>query len=94
MLFAGYQKAVAEIYDTTFENNTSIQGGVFQIEFESVVKLYNCNLVNNFAVEAGVVRVNKDGHFEFTNVVIRENNAISMSVAELFDTATPSICND
>ena len=38
VLYAGYQKAKADIYDSRFVNNTSIEGAVFNVEEESVIK--------------------------------------------------------
>jgi hypothetical protein len=38
VVFAGYQKALVDIYSTVFENNTAIEGGVFFIESQSLVK--------------------------------------------------------
>lgn len=41
VIFAGNQKAVVIITNSTFTNNYAVTGGVFYIERESVIKLYN-----------------------------------------------------
>jgi hypothetical protein len=38
VISAGYQAAVADIFDSEFYNNTSVEGGVFVAESKSVVK--------------------------------------------------------
>ena len=79
------------IQSTTFQNNTSLQGGVFNIESESVVKVYDSLITQNFAVEGGVVKAHNGGYFEFVNTTITRNYALSITIGEILDTASPSV---
>lgn len=38
VLYAGYQEAAADIYNSKFYNNTSVEGGVFATEDKSVIR--------------------------------------------------------
>ena len=85
---------MANIYDSAFENNTALQGGVFNIESGSVIKLHNVSITHNFAVEGGVVWARNDGYFEFYSVTITENYALSLIIGEVFDVPSTSIINN
>ena len=85
VVFAGFQKAVVNIYSSTFHNNTALKGSVFYADSQSVIKVHDSLIYDNFAVEAGVFSVNINGYFEFYNTTITENYALSMSVGEIFD---------
>jgi hypothetical protein len=41
VIYMGYQKASATVKSSTFTNNTSVNGGVFFVESESVLKVYD-----------------------------------------------------
>jgi hypothetical protein len=40
---AGYQSSETLIYRSTFKNNTSIYGGVANVQDRSVIKFYDCS---------------------------------------------------
>lgn len=90
----GYQKAVVNIADSVFQNNTALQGALFNIEDEGIVKCSNCTFTSNFAVMSGVVRTTTNGRFEFFNSVIANNLAKDNPIAQLFDSATVSVINN
>ena len=50
VLYAGSQRATVIITNSTFYNNTSLQGGVFNVDSESVIKIYNWEISYNFGV--------------------------------------------
>ena len=90
VLYAGYQKAIVNVYNSTFVNNTSVIGGVFIVESASLVHIYDSLITNNFAVEAGVMRAHTSGYFVFENTTITENYALSIPVGEIVDGAVTS----
>jgi len=87
------KRTTAIFRNCSFWNNTSIEGGVFDVESDSNVKCNNCSLTNNFAISAGVVKVSADGMFEFYNSTIKNNFALSGAVAELFSSQLTSVVN-
>ena len=91
VLSAGYQKSTTNIYNSTFQYNSAINAGVFQVKSESVVKIYNSTIKNNFALEGGVSIASTNGYFEIYNTTIFENYALSVSTIEVFDVATSPI---
>ncbi|CAI2361643.1 unnamed protein product [Moneuplotes crassus] len=93
VLSAGKERTIATFRNCSFWNNTSIEGGVFDAESESIVKCYNCIFTNNFAITAGIVKVRADGMFEFYDSIIQNNFALSGAVAELFSSPLTSIFN-
>ena len=96
VLSAGYQKSITNIYNSTFQYNSAINAGVFQVKSESVVKIYNSTITNNFALEGGVSIASTNGYFEIYNTTIFNNYALSVSTIEVFDVATSPIisgCN-
>jgi len=65
IIFADYQETETNIYSSSFTNNTSVKGSLFNIKDSSVVRCYNCQMVANFAIISGLVYVSDDGFFEF-----------------------------
>ncbi|CAI2362327.1 unnamed protein product [Moneuplotes crassus] len=94
VLSGGRDRAVATFINSSFWNNTSVEGGVFSTESESNVKCYNCTFTNNFAISGGVVKVDADGIFEFYNSTIEKNYALAGAFSELFSSQTESIINN
>lgn len=94
VIFAGYQRTSTSIYSSVFTNCTSIQGGVFNVDSESIIKVYNSQIYSNFAVISGVIQANNNGYYEFHNCSIHDNIGLSSSVSQVFDVAkTPIIDN-
>jgi hypothetical protein len=92
VLRAGSQRAIVNIYNSVFQFNSAIKGGVFYVESTSVIKLYNSNVTQNFGVSSGVIQAENHGYFEFYDSFIFSNNALAVTVAEIFDVAlTPII---
>ena len=88
VIYAGFQRTTTIIQNSTFTNNTSVQGGVFNVDSESVIKLYNSVLSYNFGVVSGVIHSNNNGYFEIYGSHIHHNYAVSSSVSQIFDVVT------
>ena len=91
---AGTRQTTTIIADTTFMNNTAIQGGVFTIQEESVIRCYDCIFTNNFASVSGVIRVIDNGYFEIYNSEIYNNYASQSPISEMFNSAVMSIIDN
>ena len=91
---AGTRQTTTVITDTTFMNNTAIQGSVFSIQEESVIKCHNCVFTNNFASVSGVIRVAENGYFEIYDSLINNNYASQSPISELFNSAVMSIIDN
>ena len=63
VLLAGYRQAIADIYDSEFFNNTSIEGGVIMTKDESHVSIHNCTFRDNFSIGSAVIKAEFDGQF-------------------------------
>ena len=94
VLKAGYRNAVADIYDSTFFNNTSTEGGVFVSQSESVIRLHNCTLTNNFAVGSGVIKAESNGYYEIYNSHISNNYGLYAAVSEIYSTDIESVISN
>ena len=82
------------IYNSQINNNTAEQGGVFNINSNSVIQLYNTSVSYNFAIQGGVISTSAGGHFEFYESRILNNYAISIPVGLIFDTTNVSQLNN
>ena len=91
ILYAGLQKATVIITNSTFYNNTSIQGGVFKVDSESVIKIYNSEIKYNFGVVSGVIHSDNNGYYEIYGSKIHHNYAVSSSVSQIYDVVTSPI---
>ena len=69
VVYAGYKNSLTTIKNSVFVNNTSLKGGVFNIEYNSVVVLNNWSVTNSFAVESAVVQCSNNGYYQFYNSV-------------------------
>ena len=83
VLYAGSQRATVIITNSTFYNNTSLQGGVFNVDSESVIKIYNWEISYNFGVVSGVIHADNNGYYEVYGSHIHHNYAISSSVSQM-----------
>jgi hypothetical protein len=90
VISAGYQKTVTKIYNTIFENNTSVEGGVFNIESQSVIECTNCTFLNNFAIKGGAIFLQENGYIELQNSTFTQNYGMSSSVLESFNSIETS----
>ena len=94
VMYAGYMNSSTTINNSVFVNNTSLKGGVFNIEYNSVIVLNNWSVSNSFAVESAVVQCSNSGYYQFYNSVFRNNYALSAAFGEIFDVSTtPLISN-
>ena len=91
VLYAGSQRATVIITNSTFYNNTSLQGGVFNVDSESVIKIYNWEISYNFGVVSGVIHADNNGYYEIYGSHIHHNYAVSSSVSQIYDVATVPI---
>ena len=91
VIYAGFQRTTTSIYSSTFVNNTSVQGGVFIVDSESVIKIYNSSLLYNFGVVSGVIQASNNGYFEIYGSHIHHNYAVTSSVSQIFDVVTTPI---
>ena len=94
VVYAGYKNSFTTIKNSVFVNNTSLKGGVFNIEYNSVIVLNNWSVTNSFAVESAVVQCSNNGYYQFYNSVFSNNYALSAAFGEIFDVSTtPLISN-
>jgi hypothetical protein len=94
IIFAGYQYTNTSIFNTIFENNTAVNGGVFNIESQSILQLYNWTIINNFAITGGVIYASQNGYFEIYSSNLNNNLAYSSSLFELFYTMENSVISN
>ena len=94
VMYAGDQNPKTTSKNSVFTNNTSITGGVFDVEYNSLLILDSCSVFNNFAFQSGVVQINSNGYFQFYNSIFHHNYAISSSFGEIFDTSQLSVLNN
>ena len=94
VMYAGDQNSKTIFKNSVFTNNTSITGGVFDVEYNSLLILDSCSVFNNFAFQSGVVQINSNGYFQFYNSIFHHNYAISSSFGEIFDTSQLSVLNN
>ena len=94
VIYAGYTNSTTTIRNSVFTNNTSLKGGVFNIEYNSVIVLDSWVISNSFAVESGVVQSSNNGYYKFYNSIFTYNYALSSAFGEIFDVSTnPLISN-
>ena len=85
---------ILQFINSTFQNNTSIKGGVFNVEDQGTLILINWTLQNNFALQSGVIQGSNDGYFEIYSSTISENYAYSIPISELFLVSPLSIISN
>ena len=51
-------------------------------------------MTNNFAIKSGVIQVNDNGYYEMYYSNITNNHAYSISIGEIFVSATTSLINN
>ena len=61
VLCGDYTNTVTEIFDSVFENNSAVEGGVFCAKDRSFISCSNCSIKNNFAVLAGMFMIDTNG---------------------------------
>jgi len=93
VLTAGSTNAQVFISDSTFTDNSAVEGSTFSIESQSLVRCTNCNISNNFAVSSGVARIETSGYFEFYSSTISNNFAMNYLISVLLDSVNVSLFN-
>ena len=83
-------KAVVEIYDSRFYNNTALEGGVFSSESESYFKCTRWDITNNIAIKNAVLKWNENGYFLFIESHIYNNYANVKPFGEIFSSQIDS----
>ena len=94
VLYAGYQTAQVTFQNTVFKNNTSLKGGVFNTEYESLIILSGWTVTYNFAIESGVIQSNNNGYYKFYNSTFHHNFALSSAFGEIFDVSNTPLINN
>ena len=94
VLYAGYQTAHVSFTNSVFKNNTSVKGGVFNTEYESLVILNNWTVTYNFAVESGVIQSSNNGYYQFYSSIFHHNFALSSAFGEIFDVSNTPVINN
>ena len=78
-------------YNNTFQNNTSVQGGVFYVENQALVIISNSKIQNNFAIQSGVIQASNEGGYQIYSSIIFENYAYSIPISEVLLASSESI---
>jgi len=94
VLTGGYRDTITIISDSTFNNNSAVNGGVINVQDGSVFKWFNWTISDNFAITSGVINVIQNGAFEFYQSFIFNNYAHNNPVSQLFDSPTESIISN
>ncbi|CAI2373860.1 unnamed protein product [Moneuplotes crassus] len=94
VLSGGSSNTITVITNSTFENNSALNGGVFNVKEQSVIKIYSCNITRNFAITSGVINVVSNGQFEIYDSLIYNNHANKNPVSQLLDTAKTSVISN
>jgi hypothetical protein len=88
---AGSSKARVTVADSSFFNNSAVEGSLFNIESESVIRCDNCSIYNNFALTSGVAKINSNGYFYFYDSAINRNYAKNSPISLVFDSVNLSV---
>jgi hypothetical protein len=91
VITAGQSKAVVIISDSSFFNNSALEGSIFNIEAESMIRCNGCQINNNFALTSGVAKIGSNGYFYFYDSVITQNFAKNNPISLVFDTVNPVV---
>ena len=51
----------AEVFNSDFDHNNGVTGGLFYVYTQSVIDVINSTMFGNFAVSASIAYVNSDG---------------------------------
>ena len=86
--------ACLHFYRCMFQNNTSVRAALFTIQNAGALKWTSCTVKNNFAIEAGLIYSYSDAYFEIYDSEITENYAMSISMAQIIDSAGTSIVSN
>ena len=85
VMYGAYDNSQFYLYDSSFINNTSVQGSVFLFDNYAIVHIYNWTIKNNFSLLSGVAYITGGSQVTFLSWVISNNIAISISVADWFE---------
>ena len=67
--------------------NAAAEGGLFCSKDHSKVSCSNCSISHNFAVNGGIFVADTDGFFELINSTLENNQAITIIIGEILDSA-------
>ena len=80
--------------DTSFMNNTSLNGGIFITTLKGMIQWTRWNITNNFAVSSGVVSALEGGYFKFYDLDIYNNYAVASPISEISSSHEESEINN
>lgn len=81
-------------YNSTLQNNTSVQGGVFNVENQGLVIISDSAISNNFAIQSGVIQASNEGRYQIYSSVISNNYAYSIAISEVLLASSESIISN
>ena len=81
-------------YNSTFQNNTSVQGGVFYVENQALIVVSNSTIQSNFAIQSGVIQASNMGRYKIYSSVISNNYAYSIPISQVFLVSSKSAINN
>ena len=67
VMFSDENEVSVNIKNSTFTNNTAINGAIFYISNTASVIIEDSEFINNFAITSGVVEASEDGRYELHN---------------------------
>mmetsp|Transcript_7341 Transcript_7341/g.6567 ORF Transcript_7341/g.6567 Transcript_7341/m.6567 type:complete len:144 (+) Transcript_7341:2655-3086(+) len=95
IVFADYQEVYALFENCTIQKNYAYQGGVFYIQYSSVLEVRDSQILDNFGVIGGVAYVNNDGRIMINNgSVVLKNSALNTCFLFLINTQYVSIIDN
>lgn len=87
IVFADYQGVYALFNNCSFVRNYAYQGGVFYVQYSSLVEISNSVITENFAVTGGVAYVNNDGQIKINRGTrVFKNSALNTCFLFLINT--------
>ena len=78
------------VYDSIFNKNTGLQGGVFYIDGFSELDVHNSGFSNNFAVSSSIAYVQNQGIISFETCSFSRNKVLTIGIIEVFDSISTS----
>ena len=78
------------IYDSVFNKNTGLQGGVFYIDGFSELDVHNSGFSNNFAVASSIAYAQNQGIISFETCNFSRNKVLTIGILEVFDSTSIS----
>jgi hypothetical protein len=79
------------IVNSTFVNNTAIEGSLFDLLFRGMIYAIDCKFENNFALKDAIFHVEISSSIQIHNSTITQNYAIKNLMGEIVDSMFPSL---